>query len=55
MTIPVELPPPRDWQDFEDFCRDLFAAVWRYPDTQKYGRSGQQHHGQRDYPGRRAW
>ncbi len=41
----VELPPPRDWQVFEDFCRDLFAAEWGDRDAQKYGRSGQEQHG----------
>ncbi len=43
--IPVELPIPRDWQIFEDFCRDLFAAEWEDPETQKHGRSGQKQRG----------
>ena len=43
--VPLELPPPRDWQVFEDFCRDLFAAEWGDPDAQKHGRSGQNQHG----------
>ncbi|MCP3964595.1 MAG: protein kinase [bacterium] len=42
---PNQMPPPRDWQVFEDFCRDLFAAEWGDPETQKHGRQGQQLHG----------
>ncbi len=45
MTVPSELPIPRDWQVFEDFCRDLFAAEWGYSETQKHGRTGQAQHG----------
>ncbi len=45
MPHAVELPPPRDWQVFEDFCRDLFAAEWGDPEAQKHGRSGQKQHG----------
>ena len=45
MPHAVELPPPRDWQVFEDFCRDLFAAEWGDPETQKHGRLGQQQQG----------
>ena len=52
MAHAVELPPPRDWQVFEDFCRDLFAAEWNDPEAQKHGRPGQQQHGV-DIVGRR--
>ncbi len=45
MAHTVELPPPRDWQVFEDLCRDLFAAEWDDPEAQKHGRSGQPQHG----------
>ncbi len=45
MTHAVELPIPRDWQVFEDFCRDLFAAEWGDPETEKHGRPGQADHG----------
>ncbi len=45
MSEPRQFPPPRDWQVFEDFCRDLFAAEWGDPDTQKHGRPGQAQHG----------
>ncbi len=52
MSHAVELAPPRDWQVFEDFCRDLFAAEWGDPSTQKHGRPGQQQDGV-DVVGRR--
>ncbi len=45
MPHAVELPIPRDWQVFEDFCCQLFAAEWGDRETQKYGRSGQAQHG----------
>ncbi len=45
MALPVALPVPRDWQVFEDFCRDLFAAEWSDPETKKYGRPGQKQEG----------
>ncbi len=45
MTYAVELPIPRDWQVFEDLCRDLFAAEWGDPETKKHGRSGQKQYG----------
>lgn len=36
-----DLPPPRDWQDFEDLCLDLFRALWNAPGAMQHGRSGQ--------------
>ncbi len=36
-----QLPPPANWQDFESLCRDLFAAEWGDPETEKNGRPGQ--------------
>ena len=39
--MPTLLPPPRDWQAFEDLCCDLWRELWSYPETQKHGRSGQ--------------
>jgi hypothetical protein len=41
----LSLPPPRNWQDFEDLCCDLWSKLWDDPDTQKIGRSGQAQHG----------
>lgn len=36
-----QLPAPADWQAFERFSRDLFAAFWDDPRTQSNGRAGQ--------------
>ena len=36
-----DIPPPADWEDFEDLCRDLWALLWDDPDTRKHGRRGQ--------------
>jgi hypothetical protein len=41
----LSLPPPRNWQDFEDLCCDLWSRLWNDPDTQKIGRSGQAQQG----------
>jgi hypothetical protein len=41
----LSLPPPRNWQDFEDLCCDLWRKLWNDPDTQKIGRSGQAQQG----------
>jgi len=41
----LSLPPPRNWQDFEDLCCDLWTKLWNDPDTQKIGRSGQAQQG----------
>lgn len=38
MMSAVELPIPRDWQVFEDFCRDLFAQSGMISHTLKHGR-----------------
>lgn len=37
----LSLPPPRNWQDFEDLCCDLWRRLWADPMAQKNGRSGQ--------------
>ncbi|MCA8494011.1 SAVED domain-containing protein [Burkholderia arboris] len=36
-----QLPPPADWQAFERFTRDLFAAHWNCPTAEMNGRAGQ--------------
>lgn len=36
-----QLPPPIDDKEFEELARDLFAAHWKDPNTQIFGRSGQ--------------
>jgi hypothetical protein len=40
-----QLPPPRNWQDFESLCRDLYALVWSDPGTKKNGRASSPQHG----------
>ena len=40
-----QIPPPKNWQDFEDLCCDLWRAIWKDPNTQKNGRQGQIQHG----------
>ena len=40
-----DLPPPKDWQVFEDLCHALWQREWRCPAIQKHGRSGQQQRG----------
>lgn len=41
----LQIPPPANWQDFENLCWDLWRAIWNDPDTQKNGRQGQSQHG----------
>lgn len=40
-----QYPPPKNWQDFESLCHDLWEKIWNDPDTQKNGRSGQEQKG----------
>jgi hypothetical protein len=35
-AMPTLLPPPRDWQAFEDLCGDLWRELWRDPEAQKH-------------------
>ncbi|WP_426337002.1 hypothetical protein ACN9MY_06245 [Pseudoduganella sp. R-31] len=37
----MELPRPKNWQEFEDITRDALINRWQSPDLQKHGRSGQ--------------
>jgi hypothetical protein len=37
----LTLPPPANWQDFEELCLDLWSRLWNDPNAQKHGRSGQ--------------
>lgn len=41
----LELPRPKNWQDFETMCWALWKDIWRDPNAQKNGRSGQPQHG----------
>lgn len=49
----VQLPKPKDWQDFERKTRELFACVLGDPNTEMHGRTGQPQHGV-DVYGRRG-
>ncbi len=40
-----QIPPPKNWQDFEVMCLDIFRRVWTDPTAQKNGRQGQQQAG----------
>ena len=35
------LPPPRDWQSFEDLCRDVFAELYSCETILRHGSSGE--------------
>ena len=36
-----DLPPPRNWQDFERLSFDVYRRLWRTSDAQLHGRTGQ--------------
>lgn len=36
-----DLPPPKNWQDFEALCHALWELEWDCPNIQRHGRSGQ--------------
>lgn len=36
-----QIPPPKNWQEFESLCWDLWRRIWNDPNTQKNGRVGQ--------------
>ncbi len=39
------LDPPKNWDEFEDICADLFGREWDDRNTVRYGRLGQEQHG----------
>ena len=41
MTRVPDLAPPRNWQDFEDLCLDLFRQLWNAPGAMRNGREFQ--------------
>ena len=41
----LQVPPPKNWQDFETICWDLWRKIWHDPTAQKNGRQGQHQHG----------
>jgi hypothetical protein len=45
MNAPIQLPPPRDWQAFQDVCLEVHKVIWDNPLAQKNGRGGQGQHG----------
>lgn len=47
MPIPAsaQLPAPKDWDEFENLCADLFALEWEDSSLTRYGRRGQRQHG----------
>ena len=40
-----DLPPPKNWQDFEELCHTLWELEWDCPNIQRHGRSGQNQRG----------
>lgn len=36
-----DIPPPANWEDFEDLCLDLWRLIWADPKARKHGRRGQ--------------
>lgn len=41
MFSATQVPPPKNWQDFESLCWDLWRRIWKDSATQKNGRFGQ--------------
>jgi len=41
----LNLPPPKNWQDFEDLCHALWECEWSCPTIKRHGRSGQEQRG----------
>ena len=41
----LDLPPPKNWQDFEDLCHALWERQWNCSTIQKHGRSGEKQQG----------
>jgi hypothetical protein len=41
----MELPKPKNWQDFETMVRDAMSQRWKSPNLQKNGRPGQKQNG----------
>lgn len=43
--VNADYPPPKNWQQFEELCADIYAADWSDPALVRHGRSGQRQHG----------
>src|SRR5436305_13688748 len=39
------LPIPKDWNEFEEICADLFSKEWGDRNATRNGRQGQRHNG----------
>ena len=44
-TSILQIFPPKNWQNFETLCWDLWRTIWNYPETQINGRQGQNQDG----------
>jgi hypothetical protein len=40
-----QLPQPKNWDEFEEMCADLFSEEWGDRNATRYGRQGQRQHG----------
>jgi len=40
-----QIPPPSNWKEFEELCADLWKEIWKDPNVQMHGRTGQAQHG----------
>lgn len=57
-TSGMQIPPPKNWQDFETLCWDLWKTIWNDLETVKNGRQGQKQNGVDVYgrpAGRNEW
>jgi len=41
----AQIPPPKDWQEFEELCADLWQEIFSSNNTELNGRTGQPQHG----------
>lgn len=40
-----QLPPPSNWEEFEDLCFNVWKRIWNDDYALKHGRKGQTQHG----------
>ena len=40
-----QLPAPKNWDEFEEICADLYSLEWSDPNVVRHGRKGQRQHG----------
>ncbi|MDC4380410.1 hypothetical protein OHV39_07570, partial [Acinetobacter baumannii] len=41
----LELPRPKDWNEFEDICLSISKIKWSNPNFSRFGRIGQKQDG----------